>query len=253
MTTSTSTPPLPARRLEEGALPKYAQLREILEEYCTTALNPGDMIPAERFLEEAFGVSRITVRRAISDLEAKGIVLRSRGRGTFVAPRPLVPAQHLASFSDEVASQHGTGLSAPTAQVLHAALEPAPEHIEKLFGTHGAEHVHITRLRLLNGLVCGVDNAWYNASFTRALLAQDLSGSIYGMLDRLLGLPITHASQTAVAVGADQHLAQMLEVDPGTPLLEVAREAYSGRYPIEWCCSVYRTDRYVLRAKVARS
>jgi len=72
---------LPIRTLtDESDAPKHQQLREILEDVCINYLNPGDMLPGERVLEEQYGVSRITVRRAIGDLVASGKLRRARGQ-----------------------------------------------------------------------------------------------------------------------------------------------------------------------------
>lgn len=90
-TTAAAETQLTSRLLKDGPKPKHAQLREILEEICATELSPGDMLPGERVLEETYGVSRITVRRAIGDLVASGKLKRARGKGTFVAPNPWCP------------------------------------------------------------------------------------------------------------------------------------------------------------------
>src|SRR5690625_6882276 len=79
-------PILPHKEIIDGPTPKHAQLREILAEVCRTTLKPGDPLPGERLLEDFYGVSRITVRRAIGDLVAAGRLRRVRGKGTFVAP-----------------------------------------------------------------------------------------------------------------------------------------------------------------------
>ena len=106
-TTAAAETQLTSRLLKDGPKPKHAQLREILEEICATELSPGDMLPGERALEETYGVSRITVRRAIGDLVASGKLKRARGKGTFVAPNPLVSRLHLASFSSEMSAPAG--------------------------------------------------------------------------------------------------------------------------------------------------
>src|SRR5699024_10783491 len=98
-------PILPHKEIVDGPTPKHAQLREILAEVSRTTLKPGDPLPGERLLEEFYGVSRITVRRAIGDLVAEGRLRRVRGKGTFVAPNPLVSRLHLASFSDEMGAK----------------------------------------------------------------------------------------------------------------------------------------------------
>ena len=79
-------------RITDGPVPKHEQLRAIIDELISTELSPGDPLPGERALEEAYGVSRITVRRAIGDLVAAGRLRRVRGKGTFVAPAPGEPS-----------------------------------------------------------------------------------------------------------------------------------------------------------------
>ena len=123
---------LPIRTLtDESDAPKHQQLREILEDVCINYLNPGDMLPGERVLEEQYGVSRITVRRAIGDLVASGKLRRARGKGTFVAHSPLVARVHLASFSDEMAAQNITSSS----KILLSAWTTAPEEIRIFFNS----------------------------------------------------------------------------------------------------------------------
>jgi GntR family transcriptional regulator len=67
-------------------LPLYIQLKNIIEEKIKEEdLNPGDIIPSEKELQQEFGVSRITVRQAIKELENEGLVKKKQGKGTFVS------------------------------------------------------------------------------------------------------------------------------------------------------------------------
>lgn len=230
-----------------AAKPKHQQLREQLEELCTTQLQPGDMLPGERQLEQTYGVSRITVRRAIGDLVASGHLVRARGKGTFVAPTPLATRLNLASFSSEMRAQQ----LAATSQVLHAEMEDAPEVVSSFFGTSDTPHVHLTRLRLGDGRPYCIDDAWYNSTLLPNLLSDDVEASVYRVLDAR-GFPITDAEQAVNAVCAGEEVARPLEVEIGDPLLRTIRCARSGTRPIEWCCSLYRADRYTLRSHVTR-
>src|SRR5699024_3650847 len=78
-----------------------------------------------------YGVSRITVRRAIGDLVAAGRLRRVRGKGTFVAPNPLVSRLHLASFSDEMGAQDVSASS----RILLSGRATAPADVNKFFDT----------------------------------------------------------------------------------------------------------------------
>ncbi|MDU0479157.1 GntR family transcriptional regulator [Staphylococcus chromogenes] len=244
------TASLPARPLDDSAKPKHAQLREILQEFCLTELSPGDMLPGERALEEHYGVSRITVRRAIGDLVASGVLKRARGKGTFVAPSPLVSRLHLASFSQEMEAQQLESSS----KILLSARAQAPEPVTAFFGGEpGVFHTHLRRLRLGNGLPYAIDDAWYNAEHVPDLLENDVYNSVYAILGTEYGVPITDAIQTATAVGASAEVAALLDVPEGTALLKIVRHSQSNGLPVEWCSSLYRTDRYTLKTHVTRA
>ena len=240
---------LPARTITDGPVPKHAQLHDILEELCRTTLKPGDTLPGERLLEETYGVSRITVRRAIGDLVAAGKLRRIRGKGTFVAPNPLVSRLHLASFSDEMGAQDVTASS----KILTSGRSSAPEDAAIFFDTPAnAEHIHLRRLRLGDGEPYSIDDGWYNSTFAPSLLENDIYNSVYAILDSVFDVPITDADQTVSAISADADTAPLLDVPVGTPLLHIVRYSRSGDRPVEWCSSVYRSDRYRLTTRVAR-
>ena len=240
---------LPARTITDGPVPKHAQLHDILEELCRTTLKPGDTLPGERLLEETYRVSRITVRRAIGDLVAAGKLRRIRGKGTFVAPNPLVSRLHLASFSDEMGAQDVTASS----KILTSGRSSAPEDAAIFFDTPAnAEHIHLRRLRLGDGEPYSIDDGWYNSTFAPSLLENDIYNSVYAILDSVFDVPITDADQTVSAISADADTAPLLDVPVGTPLLHIVRYSRSGDRPVEWCSSVYRTDRYRLTTRVAR-
>ncbi|AKK04172.1 GntR family transcriptional regulator [Corynebacterium epidermidicanis] len=250
MTASSDAYSLPVRALNDATKPKHAQLREILEEYCTSTLQAGDMLPGERILEDHFGVSRITVRRAIGDLVASGVLKRARGKGTFVAPSPLVSRLHLASFSQEMEAQQ----LASSSKILLSARACAPEEVCVFFGSEPSRfHTHLRRLRLGNGLPYAIDDAWYNSAYVPDLLENDVYNSVYAILGTEYGVPITDAIQTATAVAADEECAALLDVTPGTALLKIVRQSQSNGRPVECCSSLYRTDRYTLKTQVTRA
>ena len=235
--------------ITDGPVPKHAQLRAILERRCVEELKPGDTLPGERALEEEFGVSRITVRRAIGDLVNDGVLRRVRGKGTFVAPAALVGRTYVTSLSDQMRLQDVKA----TSTILTSAIEVAPPDIGRFFDTDpNTAHVHLRRLRLGDGEPYAVDDAWYNAELVPDLLDHDLTQSVYSVLESTYNLDITDAEQSVTARNADPSQATLLDVAPTTALLHVIRQARSGQLSVEYCASIYRTDRYRLRARVAR-
>lgn len=241
---------LPALEIVDGPVPKHAQLRDLLEQMATTTLQPGDMLPGERVIEEYYGVSRITVRRAIGDLVAAGKLRRVRGKGTFVAPNTLVSHLHLASFSAEMSAQDVTA----TSRILLSERTAAPDEVNEFFGAErGTVQIHLRRLRLGDDIPYAIDDGWYNAAIAPDLLERDVYNSVYAILDEAFGHPVTDADQSVTAVAASMRQSPLLDVEPGTPLLSIVRRSRSQRTPVEWCSSVYRTDRYQLSSHIERS
>ncbi|MBC3186837.1 GntR family transcriptional regulator [Corynebacterium sp. zg-331] len=243
-------PDLPPAEVLGGGPPKHTQLREILEEFCATRLSPGDMLPSERTIEQQYGVSRITVRRALGDLVAAGKIRRERGKGTFVAPSPLVSRPHLASFSSEMRAQDVEASS----RILLAERSAPPPEVARWFGTpEHHPHIRLRRLRLGNNEPYAIDDAWYHAGLAPDLLETDVYNSVYTILERRYGLRITDATQTITAVNATTGAAVLLDVAPKTALLSIERQSRAGESRVEYCSSVYRTDRYQMKARVSRS
>ena len=116
--------------LSEGAVPKHAQLRDRLAAHARETLSPGDAMPSERELMQRFDVSRATVRRAIDQLVNDGIVVRTPGKGTYVAPDRVESHLHLASFTDDMRRR---GLT-PSTRVLSCQLEGAPQPVRDFLG-----------------------------------------------------------------------------------------------------------------------
>ncbi len=80
-------PDIDIDRLSPRQMPLYAEIRDHIRRFIATS-GEGAILPAERTLASAYGVSRITVRRAIQDLKAEGLVRSQRARGNLVARRP---------------------------------------------------------------------------------------------------------------------------------------------------------------------
>src|SRR5215204_1049460 len=116
--------------ISQASQPLYHRVyRQIAREIESGALQPGDRLPSERWLCDELGVSRATVRRAIEELTADGLV-EGRGRGSFVTGDALAePAGTLMSLSELGRSR---GLQA-SARVLAAEVRAAPIDEAELF------------------------------------------------------------------------------------------------------------------------
>jgi GntR family transcriptional regulator len=230
---------------------KHVWVRKQLQDLVATTLRPGDALLGERQLEEQFGVSRITVRRAISDLVQDGALVRIKGKGTFVSHGLVRSTLHLASFNEDM---RAAGFE-PSTRVINAATAeppaPAAEHLGLL---PGQEAYQVRRLRLANGTPVSVDESWLPPGPLPDLLSEDLTGSLYKILSAS-GHPVEHAEQTVEAAAASEETAALLAIEPGTPVLLFRRRSFTGQEdpgtPIEYSISTYRSDRYQVSMRLA--
>ncbi len=129
--------------------PAYLQLVNLLRQNVATGdLRPGDQLPSESQLCERYGVSPMTVRRAINMLADQGVVVAEQGRGTFVRPVELGAATfHLAALQDLFSDP------TTTVKLLETRILSADERIaRKLAITLGERTVYIRRLLSTNGV-----------------------------------------------------------------------------------------------------
>ncbi|KAF0848636.1 GntR family transcriptional regulator [Nocardia caishijiensis] len=236
--------------LRDSAVPKHEQLRAILLQKCTRELQPGDLLTSERNLMQDYGVSRITVREAVGQLVNEGYLVRVRGKGTFVAHRPVQSRLHLASFTEEMRALGHQ----PSTLVLVAEKAPAPEPTARALRLpQGADAYHVRRLRLADDDAVSVDDAWFNPELVPDLIAHDLTGSLYRLAADRYNRPIERAEQTVDAQAADAGIAALLGVRKGAPVLHFDRVSFSADVPVEHTHSWYRSDRYRVQMEVGRS
>jgi len=207
---------------------------------------PGALLPAEPELISQYKVSRITIRQALDLLSGEGLIIRQRGRGTFVAAPSLEQAMvRIVSFTQDMEQR---GLRAST-EVLAADRIPAPPHIaQKLNVEPGEELVYLERLRLADGTPLAIEEAHLLHRFCPGLLKANLQNqSLRNHLDRKYGIRWSRAKQVIRAIQAAPEIARHLEVPTGDPLLHIERVSYSQQnVPVEFLRVYYRGDRYSL-------
>ncbi|WP_458113196.1 GntR family transcriptional regulator [Arthrobacter sp. R1-13] len=229
---------------------KHVWVRKQLQELVATELRPGDALLGERQLEEQFGVSRITVRRAISDLVQDGALVRVKGKGTFVSHGLVRSTLHLASFNEDM---RAAGFEPSTRVITAAAAVPPDPAAEHLGLAAGQEAYQVSRVRLANGAPVSVDESWLPPRLLPGLLEEDLTGSLYRILSAS-GYPVQHAEQTVEAAAASETAAALLDIEPGAPVLLFRRRSFTGPTdpgtPVEYSTSTYRSDRYQISMRL---
>lgn len=167
-----------------SALPKFIQLSEMLiREIAAGHLADGARLPPERDMADELGVAVGTLRKALADVESKGLLDRVQGSGNYVRHRPVVDSVY-AFFRLELLK--GGGL--PTAKVISVDRLAKPDAFARL-GGHPEGH-RIRRLRALDGVQIALEEIWLDAARRDRLAVTDLSDSLYHFYRHELGLVI---------------------------------------------------------------
>jgi GntR family transcriptional regulator len=247
----------PSTAFVSKRIPLYYQLENLLREKINSgAFSPGDRLPTESELIHQYGVSRITVRQALTALAEEGLIERRQGRGTFIAERKtrrrtFEGQTHLTGSLDEIISM---GLETPV-KVLEMNRIEADTHEAELLGLQPGEPVYrIKRIRIRDGkpysLIVNYLPAAIGARFTKEELS---AGSLLKMIEAKFEVHVKDAKQQITAALADPYVAGMLEVRVGSPLLSIERTVYTdeGR-PVEFVHVLYRSDLYSYQVYLTR-
>ena len=236
MSLSSITSPLD----RSSQLPLYQQLRRSLREAIeSNALGSDAVLPPERDIATEFGVSRITVRKALEGLVEEGLLDRRHGAGTFVASRIQKNMAALSSFSEDVARRgwrsHSEWLSREESEISLA------ESIE--YGLPpGLSVQRLDRLRFADDLPLAIEHAIVPQFALASIDAVETS--LYAALEQSKTRP-TRALQRLQAVAFDSDQASLLGVTAGDPGLYIERRGFldDGRV-VEITRSWYRGDAY---------
>lgn len=231
---------------------RYQRVQEaIAEEIERGRRPPGSRLPPERALAEHFGVSRVTLRRALDELARAGVVARSGARWA-VASSPIgEPPNALMSFSELATSR---GLT-PGSRILDRRVRPATiDEAEELGLAPGASLFELERLRSMDDVPILIDRTRLPMSLTPEIDRIAFDGtSLYGVLEERYQITPTRARFTVEAISADGRRAQLLGLEAGQPLLRCRQQTDDERgRPIELCEMVYRGDRYRFHATLVR-
>lgn len=233
--------------------PSHARIEKWLAEAIAAGrLSPGDKLPAEPELAAALGVSRMTLRQALSTLESRDLLLRKRGRfgGNFIAnPRFDFDLTGLPGFTEQMRRlQVEAGARIVSAMTRRAK----PDLLRALELKRGAQVHEIVRVRLANRVPMALEETHIPADSFENLLSHPLSGSIYTVMKEQYGMTPQSASETLEPVIATERHAELLQVDAGAPLMLLSRTSYtSDGLAIEQSYDYFRPDRTRITLRVS--
>jgi GntR family transcriptional regulator len=229
---------------QERTLPLYVQVRELLRaQILEGRFGAHEQIPPESELTQFYGVSRITVRLALRDLQAAGLIFTVLGKGTFVNELKAVRTGDRRQIFEEAMDADGTVTFAqvisvcetlPTS-IVHSALKLGPTKFV----------VEVKRVRYLNAMPISLDVSYFPPKIGRALMGQDLTRDISGLLENELGMAFGTSDFRVKAHLPDLESQVLLAVLPREAVLRVERLNFDANdRPIHLECLTYRGDLY---------
>jgi GntR family transcriptional regulator len=235
---------------ENSPVPLYIQLANRLRADITNGtLKRGALIQSEKTLEKSYGVSRTTIRNALSILVEDGLLYRKRGKGTSVRHRKLTrQSPGLIGIHEEI---RASGRMPETRLLNFAVIADIPADVKKVLDLkHGQKAVRIERAVLADSKLLGITIAfiplsvWENVTCRPEQLENQ---SIYRLLEKS-GFKPHEAEEIIEVTTASKELGKQLNVPKGFPLFSLKRTVYSKEgVPIESGENIFRSDRYAFK------
>ena len=234
-----------------GSTPLWLQLKHALRDLITFDLRSGDRIPTEVQLCDAYALSRVTVRQAITALVDEGLLERRQGRGTFVVSarlaEPLFEQDHfLLSGFDASPLESIAVFSRETVTV--------PEWIGAKLGlSPDAQVFKIRKVLTADAKPAAFRTTYIPVDVAPGLLEAELQLPLILTLERSFNIQLASADETIEFIVADEFRADMLEVPENHPLILVERVVTCalGR-GVECSRTYYRADRFRFRHRVTK-
>lgn len=224
---------------------QYSRVEKYLRDRVRSGrLKPGDRIPTESEFTQQFGVSRMTVRQALSRLTSEGLIERHRGRrGSCVAEPRLEHTQIFLSVEEELRARGAK----PSIKLLGVHREMATGRVaEQLALRQGTKIVVLERLRLVDGQVIGYEIRYLPRYIGDALTTDEIHNQpLVPSVRRILGRARSRMSMWVTASVARGHEAKILGTKVGAPVLVREHTWYvDPEGPVQYGKSVYLGDRF---------
>jgi GntR family transcriptional regulator len=235
-------------------LPLYHQLKQILLSCIKDEeIFPGEALPSETELQKTYGVSRITVRRALGDLAAEGYVTREPGRGTFVL-RPKAQDDRSAALGGLMDSLRAQGFEVDT-EILQYEMRVAPPRVARKLGVdEGLPLLRFLRLIYADGTPIVLVTVHTNPGDAEPCTREELSSdSLFVVLERKHGIVVRRADRTIEATKARDEEARLLGIVGNPPMLLHETVVFDEQeQPVAHIKAVCRGDRYKFHTTTAR-
>lgn len=231
---------------KNSPIPVYYQLKEAIKKKIADGIwKVGQCIDSERELSETYGVSRMTIRQALGELVQEGILIREKGKGTFVC-EPKVKQKDMMSFS-EIIKRTGRNLRT---EVLEFKKIQTPEDFSDIFSFE--EVYKINRNRIVDDECIANEVVFIPVDYCGYVDEEKLKGSLYKMLEEF-GYSVDHSESSIRSVIMDDYYKKIFNVDSEVPLLQTFSKTINSDGKVLFIEeSTYRSDKYVLEVNISR-
>jgi len=231
----------------------YARIRDELRSMIVNGTyQPHQRLPSESDLIKSYGVSRITVRQALGELEKEGLLFKVAGKGMFASkPKPFQSLTRLQGFA-EAMSQQGHEIYN---RVISFDFLPAPKDIAVRLGVpEGSSITEVRRVRHLNREPILFETLYVSSSIGERLIKEDLaSRDIFLIEENDYGIPLGFADLAIDAVLADAQTAEFLQIAEASPILRVERLTHTeDGTPLNFEYLFCRADNFQFRLRITR-
>jgi GntR family transcriptional regulator len=229
---------------ENSPVALYHQLKAILTQKITSGQWPvGHRLPTESELCNQYGVSRITVRRALAELEREGLIKRRQGVGTFISVPKI--EQQLTSFYSLTEEFRKRGLNPRSAVEKLVIVVPSPTISRALELPEKEKVYYLKRLRFADEVLMAIEETYLPAKLFPGLTKEMLdTTALYDVMRNTYGIVAASAKETFGAVAVNEQEAVLFGLPPGHPALDLERYTYAGDQCVEYTRGVVRGDKF---------
>ena len=240
--------------IPDGAIPLYNQLAAYIKLQIQAGVyKPGEMMIPETELCTLLNVSRTTVRQSMNLLLDEGLIVRFRGKGSFIAEQKLRRnINYMYNFTESIRSLGAT----PGSVVLTCAVEQPDKTVrERLRLAEGADVFTLTRLRCANGTPLLLETSYIPYYLCPGIETLSfVSASLYNTLANQYGLNLHHAEETIEAIIIDRKTAAQMQITTKMPGYRIERlSTLSSGQIFEYTRSITRADKCLFRLELNRS
>ena len=212
----------------------------------------GSQLPTEEQLIQRYAVSRTTVRKAIQNLLARGLIEIRRGTGTFVAqPKITQDLTELTGFVEDMEALGHTASARLIDRRVIAADACVAQHLRIAVGTNV---MRIQRVRIANEIGMSFDETYLPLHIGEKIVKHDLElNPIFALLEQRYSIALVEADYNLEAVSATGAVASALSVEVGSPIFLIERTSYTvGNQPVDYEKLHYRGDSIRFKTRLIR-